>query len=104
MYQQSHEKITIDGEWWEDELRGNVHDICIQIMTPKILQKYEYRALKNKDLLKPQYMAEQILNEIDVVELYDNEYKKHNQIYDIELYDVAIATIVEQKLEENIVK
>lgn len=104
MYQPT-ERVTIDKEWHEDELRANVYDMCINIMTPDLLERYKYRALKDKDLLLSQYMAEQILSQIDdVVELYNTEYNKHsNENCDgIKWYDIAITNMIYKELEENL--
>ena len=53
-----HIRTTVDDKWDEEELRGDVYDVCVEVMTPKLLEQYKYRALKDKDLLLPQYMAE----------------------------------------------
>ena len=95
MYQEN--VVTTDGEWEEDELKGVVYDICIKIITPKLVDRYKYRAIIDADLLKYQYMAEQILCNTDVIELYN----KHN---DIDAYEQAITDIIHKMLEENTVK
>lgn len=100
-------RTTLDGEWEEDELTEDVYDICIEVMTPKLLKKYQYRALKDVNLLKPQYMAEHILGQIDdVIELYNKEYDKHRNEnkFGIIWYDEAISKMIKSELRGNVVK
>jgi hypothetical protein len=102
MYQPT-ERVTAKDDWHEDELRADVHDMCIKIMTPELLKQYEYRALRDEDLLKSQYMAEHILSQIDVIELFDTEYDKHNnEGSGIEWYDKAITIMINTELKENL--
>ena len=100
-------RTTLDGEWTEEELREDVYDVCIETMTDSVLKKYQYRALKDSDLLKTQYMAEKILDQIDdVVELYNKEYDKHRNEnkFGIVWYDEAIKSMINKLLKENLVK
>lgn len=106
MYQPS-VRTTLDGEWTEEELREDVYDVCIETMTDSALKKYQYRALKDSDLLKTQYMAEKILDQIDdVVELYNKEYDKHrnDNKFGIVWYDEAIKSMINKLLKENLVR
>lgn len=100
-------RTTLDGEWEEDELREDVYDMCITTMTSDLLKKYEFRALKDTNLLKPHYMAEHILNQIeDVIELYNKEYDKHRneKCFGIIWYDKIITKMINKELKENVVK
>ena len=100
-------RTTLDGEWDEDELRGDIYDVCIEVMTPKLLKKYQFRALRDTNLLKPNYMAEHILNQIDdVIELYNKEYDKHRneKCFGIKWYDETITSMIKRELKENLVK
>lgn len=100
-------RTTLDGEWTEEELKEDVYDVCIEEMTADKLKKYQYRALRNRDLLKPQYMAETILNQInDIIELYNTEYDKHRneRKFGIVWYDEAIKSKINKLLKENLVK
>lgn len=106
MYQPSI-RTTLDGEWTEEELREDVYDVCIETMTNSALKKYQYRALKDSDLLKTQYMAEKILDQIDdVVELYNKEYDKHRNEnkFGIVWYDEEIKSMINKLLKENLVR
>lgn len=100
-------RTTLDGEWDEDELRGDIYDVCIEVMTPELLKKYQFRALRDTNLLKPNYMAEHILNQIDdVIELYNKEYDKHRneKCFGIKWYDETITSMIKRELKENLVK
>ena len=100
-------RTTLDGEWDEDELRGDIYDVCIEVMTPELLKKYQFRALKDINLLKPNYMAEHISNQIDdVIELYNKEYDKHRneKCFGIKWYDETITSMIKRELKENLVK
>lgn len=104
------ERTTLDGEWTEEDLRDDIFDVCAEVMTEKLLKDYEHRALHNRDLLKKQYMADTILNDIeDVIELYNTEVDKHRASFETEhyfgihWYDEAIKKMVIKKLKENVV-
>ena len=104
-YSKPAERCTLDGEWTESELQADIYDVCVEVMTDNLLKRYNGRALRNKDLLKLQYMSEQIAGEIDVVETYNKAYDKNrskNQ-FGIIFYDEAIKSIILKKLKENLV-
>ena len=105
MYQHI-ERTTLDGEWTEEELKSDIYDVCIETMTEKIIDKYKYRAINNKNLLNHHYMSEHILNQIDdVIEFYNKEYDKHRNEnkFGIVWYDDAIKRVIMKSLEENLV-
>lgn len=106
MYQPT-PRTTLDGEWLEDELQSDIYDVCIEVMTPELLKKYEFRALKDTSILKPQSMYERILDIVgDVVQLYNKEYDKHRheKCDGIKWYDETIAKMIHRELKENLVK
>lgn len=101
------ERLTLDGEWSEDELKCGVYDVCVEVMTVEFINKYTHRALLDRDLLKHQYMTEKILNQIDdVVELYNTEYDKNRdkKMFGIVFYDEAIKRMILKNMKENLVK
>lgn len=104
-YSKSAERCTLDGEWAESELQADIYDVCVEVMTDNLLKRYDDRALWNKDLLKLQYMSEQIAGEVDVIELYNKEYDKNRNknMFGIIFYDEAIKSIILKKLKENLV-
>ena len=86
-------------------MQADIYDVCVEVMTDNLLKRYDGRALRNKDLLKLQYMAEQIADEIDVIETYNKAYDKNrskNQ-FGIIFYDEVIKSIILKKLKENLV-
>lgn len=100
------ERYTIDDEWSEEELKSNVYDVCVEVMTDRLLKKYEHKALYNTNLLNHQYMTDHILNQIgDVVEFYNDKYNScHGDvIFKIVLFDNAIKSIILNDLRENVV-
>lgn len=106
-YTPAKEYSTLDGEWTQSELEEDIYDVCVEVMTDNVINQYKYRALKNKDLLKPNYMAETLKNEIeDVVVLYNTEYDKHRneKIFGIHWYDMKIKQLINRRLKENLVK
>lgn len=104
MYQVE-ERSTLDGEWYEGELEADIYDVCVEVMTEQEMNKYKYRALKDPDLLKPQYMAEKINSYTDVIMLYNKEYDKHRKekVFGIRWYDNAIKKLIDQELKNNLV-
>lgn len=105
MYQADKEEHTLDGEWSEEELKADIYDVCVEVMTEQELKKYKYRALRNPDLLKIQYMAEHIKQQIDVIKLYNTEYDKHRheKIFGIHWYDDALKKMILQELKDNLI-
>lgn len=104
MYQVE-ERSTLDGEWYEGELEADIYDVCVEVMTEQEMNRYKYRALKDPDLLKPQYMAERINSYTDVITLYNTEYDKHRneKVFGIRWYDNAIKKLIDQELKNNLV-
>ena len=98
------ERYTADGEWTEDELKCGIYDVCVEVMTKEFVEQYKHRALIDRDLLKHPYMEQLVLSQIDdVVELYDNERKKHTGDLDgIFLYDRVIKNMILKNIEENL--
>lgn len=106
MYGHAEERTTLDKEWTYEELHENVYDVCMEHMTDKLLGKYVNKALFNADLLKPQYMADKLLNQIeDLIELYNSEYDKHRneKCFGIVWFDEAIKKMITKELRENLV-
>lgn len=104
MYE-SHERTTLDREWTESELEADIYDVCLEVMTEQELKKYKYRALRNPDLLKIQYMAEHIEQQVDAIKLYNIEYDKHRheKVFGIHWYDDALKKMILQELRDNLI-
>ena len=99
------EEMTSDGEWTHSELKDDVYDVCTEVLTQELVKKYKFKAIYDANLLKPQYMTEQILNQIgNPVELYNKENKDNDgDTPGIYLYDNAIKDMILNKLKENVV-
>lgn len=100
-------RTTLDGEWTEEELKSDIYDVCVEVMTDKVINQYKFRALRDSNLLKLQYMAEHIADQIDdVIELYNKEYDKHREqkCFGIHWYDEAIKMMINRELKGNVVK
>lgn len=100
------ERSTYDGEWFEDELKSDIYDVCKEVMTEEFVAKYKHRAVLDRDVLKYQYMAEIISNQIgDVVELYDQEYANSGdrEVLGITLFDNAIKNMIASNIRENLI-
>ena len=99
------EEMTSDGEWTYSELKDDVYDVCTEVLTQELVKKYKFKAIYDADLLKPQYMTEEILNQIgNPVGLYNKENKDNDgNTPGIYLYDNAIKGMILNKLKENVV-
>lgn len=103
---QAVERTTLDKEWTEEELKSDIYDVCKEVMTDSIIKKYEFKAVRDKNLFKCHYMAERISEKIeDVIELYNKEYDKHRNDgkFGIVWYDEAIKKMIMKELKENII-
>lgn len=99
-------RTTLDGEWEESELLDDIYDVCTEVMTDKLIGKYEFKALNDSNLLKPAYMSEEISNSIDdVIELYNTEYDRHRNDtrFGIVWFDEAIKKMILKRLKENVI-
>ena len=75
-YGGSRERMTLDGEWSESELKDNVWDDCNTVLKEWLI-KNSGKTVYDKNLLSVDYLAEHICDEHDVVEIYNKEYDKH---------------------------
>lgn len=81
-YQGNRERYTLDGEWSEEELKGSIVDEAMKILqgdskTPGWIVKTSGRAKKDKDLEFPEFLANKIIEEYDIVEEYNKLVDKH---------------------------
>lgn len=109
------ERTTLDKEWTEQELLDEIRDEAIKILEGDSedkgwieKNKAKYKALYDKDLIKPEYLAEKIIDEHDCIELYNKEVDKHRndkeKDYGINHFDRLIRTKMNKLLKDNIVK
>lgn len=100
------ERTTNDGEWTESELRDNVYDDVKQLFkSNNIEEKYKHRAVRSRELLLCQGMTDYILDNIDVIEVYNRERDKHindaEQLFAIHHFDDFIIKEVNKTLKKN---
>lgn len=98
------EQLTIDREWTYEELADNIDDECIKLV-PDYANKHKFRAVYDENLYKPQYVAEKIKNENDLIEVYNKEYDKHRyeDMFGIVWFDKWIESQVRRIMNANLV-
>lgn len=113
MYQGNEERLTLDHEWTESELQDDIYSDVKAILNGDDknkgwIAKNRHRAVYDSDLIKPEYLAEKIKNEIDVIELYNSAYDKHRnderRLFPIHYYSEELQKIIKKVLSENLVK
>lgn len=104
MNQGDEERTTLDDEWTEEELRGDVYDECTKILT-KVAPKHNTRAMYDSNLLKVPYLVEDICNEYDLIEEYNKQYDKHRHEnkFGIHYFDDWLRSVINIKLAQNLV-
>lgn len=98
------EKLTLDGEWTYDELDGDVYDVVAKYYERNnVSDRYKGKALYDTDLLKPQYMVEEIKCGVDLIEVYNTEYNKRKEEnkFGITYFDEWVENQIQQKLKGN---
>lgn len=112
-YEGNEERVTIDGEWTEEELKGDISDEVIKIMSGTNgkkgwVESNKHRALYNKDLTLVEYVTTAIVDELDVIEIYNKELDKHKNdspvLFGIHYFDEYIDKKILETLNSNIVK
>lgn len=104
MYAGNSHRLTIDKEWDEEELAGDVSDECIKLV-PQLAEKFKDRAMADRDLMKPQYMASKICEENDLIEIYNKEYDRHRNedIFGIHWFDAWVLAEIKKIASSNLV-
>ena len=98
-------RVTLDGEWTHEELSDNIDDECLKLV-PTYEQKYKGRAVYDKNMFSPLYVAERIKNEsADLIEVYNKEYDKHRneKMFGIHWFDRWIEEQVKHIIISNLV-
>lgn len=100
------ERYTLDGEWSESELEADLQDeamLLLRVWT----EKNKFRAVKDKDLLYPEFLANKVMEENDLIEMYNKAYDKHRNDKDrkfgIHYFDDVIKTKMNKLLKENLI-
>lgn len=108
------ERTTLDGEWTEEELEADLEDEAMAILngdkhkgTKGWIEEHKFRAVKDKDLLYSEYLANMIREENDLIVLYNTEYDKHrndtNRKFGIHYFDEAIRKKMKDILKDNLI-
>ena len=103
-YQGNRQRVTIDHEWTEEDLEGEVRDEVYKIVTDW-KAKHEGCAVYNKELLLDAFVAETIIDNIDLIEIYNKEYDKRRseKLFGIHYFDDWIKRELEKQLNKNLV-
>ena len=106
------ERATLDGEWTEGELKDDLWGVTKELLNGKDghkgwLDKHIGRALIDSELCKIDYLVEKVLDENDLIEVYNKEVDKHRndeeQRFGVYYYDKKIRSIIERILNNNLV-
>ena len=105
-YQGNIERTTIDGEWTESELKSDIYDEVKAVLEKEgYAEKFKYIALRDRDLLKTQYLTEYLCNNFDVIETYNKNYDKHRNDkpmkFGIHYFDEAVRRQIKITLDAN---
>ena len=105
-YQGSRERVTLDNEWTESELREDLEDEVGKVLE-QWLAKHKSRAVYDKDLTYESYVVEKLVSENDLIEIYNKAYDKHRNDtpmkFGIVYYDEAIEKLVTKILNDNLI-
>lgn len=112
-YQGEQERTTLDGEWTESELKDDLYDIALEILNGKKgekgwIEEHKYSAIKDKDLLHPEFIVNDIVDRLDIVQVYNIAYDQHRndkpRLFGIHYYDQLARNEIKQMLNNNLVK
>jgi hypothetical protein len=112
-YQGDLERTTLDGEWTEEDLKDDVWDEANKILngdkkkgTKGWIEQHEGRAVKDIDLLKVEYMVEDICSRYDIIEVYNKavDYNRNNpeKKFGICYFDELVRAEVNKVLKNNL--
>lgn len=105
-YAGDREEYTLDGEWSQSELEEDLDDEALRLVNDW-KEKNKYRAVLDKDLLFPEYLANKVKEENDLIVVYNKAYDKHRNDADrkfgIHYFDEEIVKIMKKILKENLV-
>ena len=111
-YQGNRERYTLDGEWTEEELKGSILDEAMKLLqgdmkTPGWIVKTSGRAKKDKDLEFPEFLANRIIDEFDIIEEYNKLVDKHRNDpkvkFGICYFDEWSIKIMTKLLNDNLI-
>lgn len=95
---------TSDGLYDRDELEGIVYDIVSGKNFDVVLNKYKTRAIYDSNLLLKPYLVNKVIEDNDVIVLYDKSGELLDESASIELFESAITGIIYKILDNNLVQ
>ena len=107
-YYGSRERTTIDGEWTFDELKDDLWSEAKKILEGDKgwIETHKFRAFKDPDLIKLEYLVEDICNRYDLIEVYNKAYDKHRNDkpmkFGIHYFDELAVAEVLKTLNNNL--
>ena len=111
-YQGDIERTTIDGEWEESELKEDAYSEAKKILLGENgrtgwIENYRGRLLRDDNLIKPEYLSEEVASNYDLIEIYNKAYDLHRNDkpmkFVIHYFDEAIREKIKEILRENLV-
>ena len=104
---------TIDGEWTESELKGDIYDEAHMILHGEPGKNTGWlafnlgRAVYDNDLLKEEFIVENICERYDLIEVYNRAYDLHRNdkpmLFGIHYFDELARAEIKKLLKNNLV-
>jgi len=107
-YQGDRERITLDGEWTESELKDDVYNEAHKILCNEgYADKYRFRAMIDSNLIIPEYITTHICDNYDVIEVYNRLVDMHRNdekvLFGIHYFDDIVRKEVLKVLKNNLI-
>lgn len=111
-YDSVEERVTLDREWTEQELKDDVYDETLHFLNGHNgkkgwLEKNKHRAFKDSRMTQVQYIVEDVCEKYDLIEEYNKALDKHRNDkplkFGIVYFDEFIQKEVEKILKDNII-
>lgn len=105
-YYGSETRTTLDGEWEEEELLGELQDTCLDVLK-QVRSKYEGRALVDADLLYDEYLSNAVREALgyDLIIAYNSEAdrRKDESLFAIHYFYDKVRETAMKILKDNVV-
>lgn len=111
-YQGGHERLTLDHEWTEADLRDDVWDEANKYLNGTKdakgwVEKNKGRLMRDPDLCKVEYLVEDICNRYDLIEVYNRAVDLHRndkeKLFGIAYFDQLARAEIVKTLKNNLV-
>lgn len=98
------ERVTLDGEWTEQELQDELRDEVMRIVQ-EFNNEYKDRALKDSSMRHDEYVSTKIIEQLDLVEIYNTQYDKRRSegLFGIHYFDDWVKKELTKVLKNNLV-